>query len=376
MKQNQFKITLVASCIAATFGSTAVQATHFRGAALVPSVDANGLLTVDAKSFWQPSRPDGTGTISITGVGSVSDIAALRTVDSSDIRRDEVNEVYQVQLPPGGGTYTMNWSSTSWVLDVPNAAGNYGTTSTIFWDGTNANTPIIFDLENIQQEVVRGAAYSDNLDAIGNGITYDDTSLAAGVTSQAIGFSIDASGQINIGAAATGGYLDNPNSNSLGADQAFSAQINAADGSSVQFDWLFDAVGTASNNAPQITDLIVNALIGDTIGETIVATDPDGDPVTVSFNSLFGPGGIAPGNSLFDSSTLGFSWDTTGFAVGSYIATFNASDGSLTDQGTIRINLTTRVGNPNPNPVSAPSGTAVLAIGLLGLLGFGRRKKK
>ena len=373
MKSKQVKIALLAGCIASAFASSVAQATHFRGAALVPSVDASGMLTIDSKSFWRKTAADGTGAIFVSGVGNIFEVS--RSDDGLDIRRDEVNQVYQVQLP-GAGLYTLSWGSGSWVHSVPNASGSFGTTSTIFWDGQNANAPIIFDLENIQQEVVRGSAYSDNLDAVGNGLTYDDAFLSEGISSQAVGFSIDASGQINLSAATTAGYTDNPNPSSVGADQAFSGVINAADGSSVEFTWLFDGVGTASNNAPSITDLVINALVGDVIDETLVVTDPDGDDITVSFNSLFGPGGVTPGNSTFDINTLNFMWNTAGFGVGSYVATFNASDGSLTDQGTIRINLTTG-GNPPPppNPASAPASALLLGVGLLGLVGLRRKKR-
>jgi hypothetical protein len=372
MKSKQVKIALLAGCIASAFASNVAQASHFRGAALVPSVDASGILTIDSKSFWRKSAPDGTGTISVSGLGSIAAIS--RSDDGSDIRRDEVNQVYQIQLP-SSGLYTISWNSFSWVSGVPNASSGFGTTSTIFWDGQSANAPIIFDLENIQQEVVRNVAYSDNLDAVGNGLTYDDTHLSTGMSGQAPGYSIDASGQINMSAATTNAIADN-GSNS-GADIAFSGKINSTDGSNVEFTWLFDAVSTASNNAPSITDLVINALVGDVINETLVATDPDGDTVTVSFNSLFGPGGVIPGNSTFDPSTWNFMWDTTGFGVGSYIATFNASDGSLTDQGTIRINLTTGTPPPPPPPgVPAPASALLFGIGLLGLVGLRRKKRQ
>lgn len=383
MKSKQVKIALLAGCIASAFASSVAQATHFRGAAVVPQVDANGMLTIDTKSFWrlQNGTPagsfphDGIQSLSLSGPGLSTSLSFdTMNMDTSDVRRAELTTTFSTQLP-GAGLYTMSWGGGSWVFGIPNASNNYGTTSTIFWDGKSANAPIIFDLENIQQEVIRGAAYSDNLDVVGSGITYDDSHLSIGMSSQANGYAIDASGQITMSAATTGAIADN--GSNPGADVAFSGKINATDGSSVEFVWLFDAVNTASNNAPSITDVVINALVGDVIDETLVVTDPDGDPVTVSFASLFGPGGIAPGNSTFDPTSWNFVWDTTGYGVGSYVATFSASDGRLTDQGTIRINLTD--GNPPPpppTPTPAPASALLLGVGLLGLVGLRRKKRQ
>jgi hypothetical protein len=371
---NKLKVGAIAASVSIAFCATTAQASHFRGAALVPSVDANGLLTVDAKSFWrrdQNALPgsfphSGVGTISISGgVGSIGDISISQ--DISDVRRAEINEVFEVQLP-GAGTYTISWSSGSWVSGVPNAGGSYGTTSTIFWDGSTANAPILFDLENIQQQVIRGSAYTDNLDAVGVGLTYDDTFLSTGMGSQATGYSVDASGQITIDAASTAGYADNLSN--MGADRAFSGKINAGDGSSIEYVWLFDGVDQGTGNlAPSINDLVVNALVGDSISEMVVATDPNiGDILTLSFINFVGPGGVMPGNSIFDPLTGAFDWDSTGFAPGTYIATFGVTDGSLSDQGTITINLR------RPS-TSVPEPTTGILLGA-GLLALARLRKK
>ncbi|MBT0587048.1 PEP-CTERM sorting domain-containing protein [Alteromonas oceanisediminis] len=375
LKLTNKKSLLVATAVVSALTASTANATHFRGAAIVPSVDASGVLTVSAKSFWR--RQDGTsagqfphsgiGSLSVDGgVGTITDISIAQ--DVSDTRRAEINEVFSAQLP-GAGLYTISWSGTSWVGGVPNAGGGYGTTSTIFWDGQTANTPIQFDLENIQQQVVDGVAYSDNLDAIGSGLVYDDSFLSRGLSRQATGFSIDASGQIDIDAASIGTY---PNTNSTGSDQAFSGKITSDDDSSIEFVWLFDKVTTASNLAPQITDVVINALVGDTINETLVVTDPDLDPITTSFISFIDTNGAVSGSS-FNPATLQFNWDSTGFGVGTYIATFGASDGSLTDQGTVTINLANR---PNSNPsVNEPGTLAIVGAGLLGLAGLRRKRK-
>ena len=368
-----FKSSLVTVAVAATLISSNASASHFRGAAVVPTVSATGLVTVDATSFWRLSPGtsagsfphDGISSLSVTGgVGSVS--ANSISQNTSDSRRAAVSQDFSFQLP-SAGLYTMSWSSGSWVSGVPNASGSYGTTSSIFWDGSTANSPIIFDIQNIQQEVVRGTTYSDNLDVIGT-VTYDDTHVSTGMSSQAAGFSIDATGQITITNPQYADNLSNP-----GADQAYSGTIDAADGSSVEFVWLFDAVdtGTVTNQAPTVVDDVVNALVGDTISETIVMTDPDLDPVTGSFISFLDGSGSAvnPASYSFTPGTYAFEWDSTGFAAGTYQAVFEGSDGSLTDRGTLTINLT--------EPVAAVSAPSIFALGgLAGLFMFRSRRNK
>ncbi|NQZ80547.1 MAG: PEP-CTERM sorting domain-containing protein [Colwellia sp.] len=382
MKTNKiFKTTTIAACLFATLSSVSVNASHFRGAAVVPTVDANGMLTIDAKSFWRRQVGTAAGTFPHSGVSGSSSLfvagagnAALGSIslDTSDIRRSRIDETFSIQLPPGAGTYTISWGSNAWVAGVPNGSGSYGTTSTIFWDGLTANTPIQFDLENIQQEVLRGAAYSDNLDAVGVGLTYDDTFLGTGMSGQAPGYSIDASGQINMSAATTTAILDN--GSSPGADIGFSGKIGATDGSAVEFVWLFDAVDTGANLAPSITDVVINALVGTTIDHTLAVSDPNvGDILTTSFINFLGTGGN-PLNSTFDPGTLDFSWDSTGFSVGTYIATFGTSDGSLSDQGTITINLTQGPGGGGIN-VPEPATILIMGSGLAMIAGFRRRRK-
>lgn len=367
-----FKVKALAAGVGMALLAGGAQASHFRGAAVVPTVSASGVLDISAKTYWRKSASDGIPSLSITGPNGFSQTVSRNgtTNDFSDVRRDEEVSTFQTTLTGGAGLYTMSWGSFSWVSGVPNASGSFGTTSTIFWDGQTANTGIQFDLANIQQEVVRGTAYSDNLDAIGStALTYDDTFLSSGMSSQAPGYSVDASGQITMSAATTAAIADN--ASNAGADVAFSGKINAADGSSVEYVWLFDAVQTGSNLAPQITDLVINALVGDVINETLTVTDPNGDPTTTSFVSFIGPGGSIAG-SLFNPGSLNFQWDSAGFAPGTYIATFSATDGSLTDQGTIRINLTQ--GSTPPPTTGVPVPGALLLLGA-GLAAFGVRRK-
>jgi hypothetical protein len=383
----KLKFGIAIAAIAAIFAAPAM-ASHNRGSVLIPSIDGNGNLTVNATSFWRTSAPDDVNRVTISGggiVGTTTLNMGADTTDTSDSRYTRVDETASMSLANfGAGTYTISWGSCCRVSGIPNAGGNMGTTSTIFWDGTNATNPITFDINNIQPEVVRGSAYSDNLGATsanGDTLSYDDTVLTVGVTSQATGFSINGTGQINISGANTATYADN--GSNIGADMAFSGQINATNGArqataTVQFDWLFDGVAQGSNQAPDVADVIINATVGTNINTLIGATDPQAlQNVTLSFVSFTGPGG-AVGGSTFNPGAPGnpasgsFGWNSTGFGVGQYIALISGTDGSLTDQGSITINLT--AGGPSPVPL--PAGIYLLGAALAGLGVMRRRRRK
>ncbi len=379
MSSSKFKLAATVAGVAMALLGTTAQASHFRGGAMVSSVSATGLLTMNATSFWRPTSASVItegGGIS-TSQGTMTQVGAAVT-DTSDTRFTKVSQTFTLQLTNSGLT-TLSASSCCRVSGPVNSSSNTWTmNSAIFWNGTTANTPILFNFSNVQPEVLRGANYSGNLGAVaGAGLTLSyDQILNAGISAQPVGFNVNATtGALSIAAADTLGnnYRDNTAGN-IGADAAFSGNIKASDGSFVEFEWLFDGVNSNSNLAPNINDQIINALVGDTVGTTVTATD-DGLPapgtLTWTDIGLLGSAGTCVNAPTFNVATQAFSWNTAGCAIGQYIYQVQTSDGQKTDFGTITINI-----GQNGNQVPEPGILALLGLGALGLVATSRRRKQ
>ncbi|CAN5300671.1 hypothetical protein BH23VER1_BH23VER1_31060 [soil metagenome] len=324
-----------------------LEASHFRGGALVPEITASGNLTFRVTTFWAKGVTD---SIFPTVTGSVSGFVPVSTsppeIDTSDSRFDAVSQVVSSIDPVSGAqTFTIEWESCCRIAGIRNAdEDSWYLSSMLVWDGRSTTKPIDFNFASIQPEVVRGVDYGGNLSAVspvGHTLSYDQA-LALSITSQPPGFAVDPStGDMHIPAASTAGYQENF-FGEPGGDYAFSGNIFATSGGvqtgRVQFDWMFDAVNTGgANNAPVVADATINANVGDTVTHTFTATDPDGDVLTWSFVGQLGADPpIAP---VFDAQTRQYRWVTSGAAPGVYTAQARASDGTRTDTGSLTINL-------------------------------------
>ncbi len=84
------------------------------------------------------------------------------------------------------------------------------------------------------------------------------------------------------------------------------------------------------------------------------ATDPDFDPVTIS-------GAPLPSGATFDGTTFNWTPDYDAAAFSTYLVTFTASDGDLTDEEIVEITVT----NTNRAPILAAIGAQNTAEGTL-----------
>ncbi len=371
---NKLLSILSVACLGLTLGTAG--ASHFRGGAIVPSIDAQGVLTATVTTFWRPAAVTPPSASAIVMPGSGETLLST-TTDTSDSRYTVVNQVWRSTVT-AAGNYQISFGSccrVAGILNLPNEPNN-GLRSTIAWDGSTASTPIAFNFSSIQPEVSRLTGYSDSIGAVspdGDTLSYARTTpLSSSLTNlsnftQPPGFAIDpVTGVMTIPQVNAATYGDN--TSNAGADYAFAGVITATDASgattgTVGFDWLFDAVNATQNRAPTVDDAVINALVGDTVGHIFTGSDPDGNPLTWSFVGQLGSApAIAP---TFNPLTQSYSWDTTGSAPGTYIAQARASDGSLTDIGNLTVNLST--GTPTGVP-DGGSTAAMLGLALLGLL--------
>jgi hypothetical protein len=241
--------------------------------------------------------------------------------------------------------------------------------SAIVWNGTTATKPIDFNFGSVQSQVSRLGAYSDNLDATSpDGLTLSyNQNLNLNINSQIPGFTVNTStGLMTIPAANTPSITDNTSNGgqNVGADAAFSGNIIASNGSFVEFDWMFDGVDAAVNNAPDVNDGALSGVVGTLFNFLFTITDPDGDPTSFDpgFYAVLGPTPAI--SAVFNDLTGMFSWDSTGSPLGTYIFQVRGRDsGNLTDIGSLTINVQA----PPPNG-AVPEPASVLVHG--GLLGF------
>ena len=211
-------------------------------------------------------------------------------------------------------------------VTVSAADGALTTTETFHWTVTNTNrAPVV--TAPADQTSAEGAAVTLPIvatDPDGDALTFSATGLPPGLS-------------INPTTGVISGTLP------YTAAGGYTVTVSAADGSLTTTETFHWTVAN-TNRAPVVTALGDQSSVeGAVIALPIVATDPDGDTLTVSAT------GLPPGLSL----TAGVIGGTLPFdAAGAYTVTVSAADGSLTTSETFHWTVT----NTNRAPVvTAPA---------------------
>lgn len=149
------------------------------------------------------------------------------------------------------------------------------------------------------------------------------------------------------------------------ADPALNANDNRGVNSATYDARVNVGEGGPVNEPPVVDDASKTAFVPETIMHTFTASDDGGAGNLTWGNFVFnGPNApaIAP---TFDPVLQKFNWDTTGSLGGDYTASVTATDaGGLSDVGTLSIHL-----------IPEPSSVILSLVGLIGMAGFGLRKR-
>lgn len=147
-------------------------------------------------------------------------------------------------------------------------------------------------------------------------------------------------------------------------------------GSGANSDAFLNNISIMSPNVgPTVDDAVinnVNASDPGIVSHFFTANDPDLDPLTWSgptfldYQAAYGGGGPGPANpAAFDTGTREFTWNTVGSPRGIYRWAVTASDGQLSDEGTITVHVT---------EVPEPSAIGLCSLAVVGLIGAFRRR--
>jgi hypothetical protein len=225
-------------------------AQQFLGGALVPEVDAKGMLLVHATVFWVPGSelPLSGPQVQVNGNIVSMRPVGVPQVDAGDPRFTRVDQDFGLPLD-GSGFFPIIAAGCCWARGIPNVESGpevpFELSARILWNGETRSAPIQFDLGALDPSVQAGMDYLQNLKAQpGPGITlsYEARLPLIGMTSQAPGLAIDQkSGDLFVPAAETAKYPENP---LHAGDVAFSGIIFANDDvevpSYLDFQWAFD----------------------------------------------------------------------------------------------------------------------------------------
>ncbi len=341
-------------------GAESAQATHFRGGFISASIDATGLVTVNAESLWRNAFVARVSTVQVLDVNRVvkgnitlTQVGVNDTSDPSFTRVIEQGAGSLATMDVGGaalpaGTYILYKKSNARISGLANVGqGSFSYESVVHFNGTANSAPTINS--SVVTGVAKGFDYSQNLNAIdpdGGPLSYAliTNSFAPdfGPTSQVPGMTVDSTGQVFIPAASTA-TLQSTNLSNPAGDYVFKVRITDASGSHTDRDVLLDVV-TGTNINPPVLAAIGNRTVA--VGSTLTF------PVTATFIQTAG-----------NPASGTFSFTPVAGDVGVQNVSFNARDDGVPNLVNSQLVSITVTGNNHP-PVLNPVGNQSAQVGI------------
>ncbi|MBW7992571.1 MAG: hypothetical protein FVQ84_21500 [Planctomycetes bacterium] len=269
-------------------------------------------------SSSDPNNP--SPVLQSIGDKTVNENASLTfTLNATDPNGEPIT--YSAYSLPSGATLDSQTGDFAWMPSYTQA-GSYSVMFRASDGNSNASETITITVNNINRTPVLGAI-SDQ--AVNENTLLSFSVNATDPDGQTLTYSV--SGLPNGAVLASQTFTWTPTYNQAGT---FALTFTADDGQAQDSQAITITVNNV-NRAPVFTAIGNKSVWSDDpLTFTVVATDPDGDTVTYSANTV-------PSGATFIPQT--FDWTPTPAQIGSYNVTFYASDGQLQDSEAITINV-------------------------------------
>jgi hypothetical protein len=122
-----------------------------------------------------------------------------------------------------------------------------------------------------------------------------------------------------------------PGSNQKGT---YTVRFQVSDGSLIDYEDITIAVNSLTVNKAPVVNSITSKKVksGSYVTFTVTGSDPDGDKLTYSASGI-------PSGAIFSSTSRTFTWTPKSGQIGTYSISFRVSDGKLTSQKNVTIQV-------------------------------------
>ena len=369
--------TIAVSAAVMTFAAMEANASHFRyGTMSWTRSQANPLeVTFNITEAWRAAAPD---TLSFSGGGVSFNTSENRnTVGTFTDAQSEQYTVFSTSITrtfSSAGVFNVSAGTCCRIgsLQDGNANAYFRMESVVdllspFADNTGspvAQAPIIVPMPI----TTSGNTTSFQL-PLGDPDAENLTVSLASTAQSGLNDGIPTVGGNNLTVSSTG--LLEWDTSGASAGQKFAVQLRVDEDdsdNSIPVDFIIEISNAQANQAPTVDGASFNLEVGDVLSHTVTGNDPDNGPSPLSWdpiNLITGPQTVS--NALFDVNTQLLTWDTAGYATGTYTFFMSNFDGAANGLGQIIVTVSEAT-------VSEPGMALVFGLGLAGIAYTRRRR--